>query len=76
MAPQLRRKIAGDEVPGVPQPASEPVPRSAEDLRSMMSSLQDGWQRGRIDDLNRPDDGLGGRPGAAPDARDGNDGEA
>jgi signal transduction histidine kinase len=76
MAPQLRRKIAGDEVPGVPQPASEPVSRSAEDLRSMMSSLQDGWQRGRIDDLNRPGDGLGGRPGAAPDARDGNDGEA
>jgi signal transduction histidine kinase len=76
MAPQLRRKSAGAEVPGVAQPATEPVVRSAEDLRSMMSSLQDGWQRGRIDDLNGPDEGLGGRPGAAPDARDGNDGEA
>ena len=75
MAPQLRPKSTGNAVPGVPQPASEPVLRSAEDLRSTMSSLQDGWQRGRTDDLDLPDGGLGGLPGAAPDASDGNDGE-
>ena len=40
-----------------------------------MSSLQQGWLRGRADDLDDPGDGLddwpGGRPGAAADSSDG-----
>jgi hypothetical protein len=49
-------------------------------MRTMMSSLQDGWQRGRVDHLDQqneldpldyPDDWPGGTPGAA----SGNDGE-
>jgi hypothetical protein len=40
----------------------------------MMSSLQQGWQRGRVDDLDDPDDGPGNwpcPPGAAADSSDG-----
>jgi hypothetical protein len=39
-----------------------------------MSSLQQGWLLGRVDDLDDPDDGLkdwpGGHPGAAADSSD------
>jgi signal transduction histidine kinase len=62
LAPQLRGQNPAAQPPG------EPSGRSPEDTRSMMSSLQDGWLRGRVDDLDYPDD--------APDAPDGNDGEA
>ncbi len=41
----------------------------------MMSSLQDGWQRGRVDDVDYPDDELAGWPGGTPGDPDGNDGE-
>ena len=41
-----------------------------------MSTLQQGWLRGRVDDLDDPDDHLddfrpGGLPGAAADSSDG-----
>jgi hypothetical protein len=50
----------------------EPSGRSAEQTRSKMSSLQDGWQRGRADELDWPAD-SGGAPGRVPwDAGDGN----
>jgi hypothetical protein len=49
--------------------------RSPEETRSLLSSLQQGWQRGRVDDLDYPDDGPdewpGGRPGVSPDSNDG-----
>jgi signal transduction histidine kinase len=41
--------------------------RSPEETRNLFSSLQQGWQRGRVDDLDYPDDDPqewpGGRPG-------------
>jgi len=40
----------------------------------MMASLQDGWQRGRVDHLEHLDDGPGDWPGDWPGG--GNDGGA
>ncbi len=74
LAPQLRDRSAAAE--SAARPASEPAVRSPEETRGMMSSLQDGWQRGRVDDLDGADDDLGGWPGGTPDALDGIDGEA
>jgi signal transduction histidine kinase len=78
LAPQLRDR---------PEPASPAAgpggnssARSPDEMRTMMSSLQDGWQRGRadyldqldeLDHLDNPHDWPGGKPGAA----SGNDGE-
>jgi signal transduction histidine kinase len=74
LAPQLRNRGAG--AADAAEPASEPVARSPEEMRSMMSSLQDAWQRGRVDDLDSLADEPDDRPGRAPDVRDGNDREA
>jgi signal transduction histidine kinase len=59
LAPQLQRHRDGD-----PQTAAEPGepgidPRSPEATRSMLASMQQGWRRGRVDDLDSP----GGAPG-------------
>ena len=49
--------------------------RSPDETRNLFSSLQQGWQRGRVDDLDYPDDGPGewpgGRPGGSPDSGNG-----
>ena len=74
IAPQLR-----DQTPAEPAasrvtdpPAEE---RSPDETRNLFSSLQQGWQRGRVDDLDYPDDGPGewpgGRPGGSPDSGNG-----
>ena len=56
IAPQLRG--AGGAAPAAPPAAAAgPQPRSPEMTRSLMSALQDGWQRGRVDDLDDPPGG-------------------
>jgi hypothetical protein len=58
--------------PPADRAASANLPlRSPEENRDLMSSLQQGWLRGRVDDLDDPDDGLGDRPGVAADSSDG-----
>jgi hypothetical protein len=78
LAPQLRDRPE-PESPAAGPPGN-PSARSPEEMRTRMSSLQDGWQRGRVDHLDQmgeldhldyPDDWPGGTPGAAT----GNDGE-
>ena len=64
LAPQLRSH-PGRAVPG--QPAA-PAARSPEQTSSLMSALQAGLLRGRLDDLDSPDacpESSGGRPGGA-----------
>jgi hypothetical protein len=56
LAPQLQtRRDTG------PQPAVREAPdideRSPETTREMMISMQQGWQRGRVDDLDDPEGG-------------------
>jgi hypothetical protein len=65
LAPQLR---AGGGDPEVPQAAAdddEPGAgvRSPEATRSMLASMQQGWRRGRVDDLDHPE----GAPGTGTD---------
>jgi hypothetical protein len=43
--------------------SAEPSERSPEATRSLMNSLQQGWQRGRLDDLDEP----GSAPGDGTD---------
>ena len=75
IAPQLR-----NHAPAGPAAASRPAgpgieARSPDETRDLFSSLQQGWQRGRVDDLDYPDEGLGewpgGRPGGSPDSGNG-----
>lgn len=68
MAPQLHNRARG---PAAEPSRYEPSGRSPEQTRSKMSSLQDGWQRGRADELDWPAD-SGGVPVRRPwDAGDG-----
>jgi hypothetical protein len=60
MAPQLRDQRDAD--PQVPQglaAAEDDVPwfgaRSPEATRSMLTMMQQGWRRGRMDDLDDPE---------------------
>jgi len=67
LAPQLRSQL-GAESAAPPREEAEPAARSPEQIASMMSTLQAGWLRGRLDELDYPDAGLdilGGRPGGA-----------
>ncbi len=67
LAPQLRSHL-GAESAAPPREEAEPAVRSPEQIGSMMSTLQAGWLRGRLDELDYPDAGLdilGGRPGGA-----------
>ena len=62
LAPQLRAKLgsAGREGPRAPawpgaagtSPGEEPPARSPEEASSLLSALQDGWKRARIEDLD------------------------
>ena len=74
LAPQLREHARTQPPADRAAPANLPL-RSPEDNRDLMSSLQQGWLRGRVDDLGDPDDGPddwpGGLPGAAADSSDG-----
>ncbi len=64
LAPQLR---ARDADPQAPQAAEDESPgaglRSPEATRSMLSLMQQGWRRGRVDDLDHPE----GAPGTGTD---------
>ncbi len=76
LAPQLRKPGAG-EASAMPT-EDEATARSPEDTLAMMSAFQDGWQRGRADDLDDLDEGPGGSPDAAvatPGAQHAHDGE-
>lgn len=55
LAPQLRAQAQRDEERAGYE-AAEPAARSPEATRAMLLSMQDGWQRGRRDDLDDPDD--------------------
>jgi anti-sigma regulatory factor (Ser/Thr protein kinase) len=70
LAPQLRED-ARTQPPADRAVAADLPLRSPEENRDLMSSLQHGWLRGRVDDLDDPDDGLGDRPGLAADSSDG-----
>jgi signal transduction histidine kinase len=61
LAPQLRADSQPDPAAGAP-PVDPTAARSPEQTRNVMDSLQQGWQRGRTDDL----DGLGGGPDDEP----------
>jgi len=62
LAPQLRGQAADPQAP-----ADDDAPgaglRSPEATRSMLSLMQQGWRRGRVDDLDHPD----GAPGTGTD---------
>ncbi len=60
LAPQLRKQepdTADPTLAPAPAPAAadEPTGRSPEETLSMMSAFQDGWQRGRAEDLDELD---------------------
>jgi signal transduction histidine kinase len=81
LAPQLREHARTQPTADRTQlPADRAAPadlplRSPEENRDLMSSLQQGWLRGRVDDLDDPaggpDDWPGGLSGADPDSSDG-----
>jgi signal transduction histidine kinase len=74
LAPQLRADSQPDSAAGAP-PADPTAARSPEQTRNMMDSLQQGWQRGRTDELDGlgggPDDEPGNRRGGRPDRNNG-----
>ena len=76
LAPELRGQLSAESAR--PREAAEPGARSPEQIASRMFALQDGWQRGRRDELDDLDIGLdilGGRPGGASGAEaESNDG--
>jgi signal transduction histidine kinase len=75
LAPELRKHARTQ--PPADRAAPADLLRSPEANRDLMSSLQQGWLRGRVDDLDAPDDGLGDSPGDLPGvAADSSDGEA
>ena len=58
LAPQLRGQIGGSQPssdPLQPREAAGSPTRSPEQMGSRLSELQDGWLRGRLDDLDSPD---------------------
>jgi signal transduction histidine kinase len=75
LAPQLR---AGPESgpSATVSPTADTAVRSPEENRNLLSALQEGWQRGRLDDLDDPDDGPGTGPGGKPDPVSPSDSEA
>ena len=69
LAPQLRARGTELQVPQVPQaPADDDAPgagpRSPEAMRNMLTLMQQGWRRGRVDDLDNP----AGAPGTGTDS--------
>ena len=68
MAPQLRaQRDAAPQNPQEPQGSQDDEPwfgaRSPEATRSMLTMMQQGWRRGRMDDLDDPE----GAPGTGTD---------
>ena len=66
LAPELRGQLGAESAR--PREAAEPAAHSPEQTGSRMFALQDGWQRGRRDELDYPDIGLdilGGWPAGA-----------
>ena len=58
LAPQLRAGSEGD--PSAPaREVSDVEQRAPEATRNMMMTMQQGWQRGRVDDLDDLDDAPG-----------------
>jgi signal transduction histidine kinase len=55
LAPQLQGRDASPPAAAI-QEESDVDERSPEATRNMMISMQQGWQRGRVDDLDDPDD--------------------
>jgi hypothetical protein len=74
LAPQLRDR--GEPAARAAGPSGDPAARSPEEIRTMMASLQDGWQRGRVDHLDQVDDGPEDWPGGRPTGPGGSDGGA
>jgi hypothetical protein len=75
IAPQLREQARAEPAAASRLADGGTEARSPEETRSLLSALQQGWQRGRVDDLDYPGDGPdgwpGGRPGGSPDSNDG-----
>jgi hypothetical protein len=69
LAPQLKsQRDAQPPTPpwaplGTGHEAPEVTPRSPEATRNMLSLMQQGWRRGRVDDLDHPE----GAPGNGTD---------
>jgi signal transduction histidine kinase len=63
LAPQLRARGAGSQPPQPPAEDTAPGPRSPEATRNMLALMQQGWRRGRVDDLDDPE----GAPGTGTD---------
>jgi len=62
LAPQLQgRRDAGQaaQPTGAGHEAPDVGTRSAEATRNMLSLMQQGWRRGRVDDLDNPQGALG-----------------
>ena len=75
LAPQLRA-LLGIPTAEAPHQADGPAGRSPEQTGSLMSAMQAGWLRGRVDDLEPPDAGLGilgGRPSGGSGGEAGSD---
>ncbi|HEX4089804.1 MAG TPA: hypothetical protein VHZ33_13895, partial [Trebonia sp.] len=53
LAPQLRGRGDGGQ-PGAGTPGPDVEGRSPEATRSMMILMQQGWEQGRVDDLDEP----------------------
>jgi signal transduction histidine kinase len=73
LAPALRNGHA--QAPGPEASPYEITGPSPEQTRTRLSSLQDGWQRGRSDELYWPGDGTGDRTGPEPRFLDIGDGD-
>jgi hypothetical protein len=63
LAPQPRARGAGSQPPRAPAEDTTPGPRSPEATRNMLTLMQQGWRRGRVDDLDDPE----GAPGTGTD---------
>jgi signal transduction histidine kinase len=61
LAPQLRAAPRNGS-PSRVSPTADVTARSPEENRNLLSGLQQGWQRGRLDELLDPDDGPGDWP--------------
>jgi hypothetical protein len=55
LAPELQDGKAGQQAAGQPAPPREASARSPEANRDRMILMQQGWQRGRVDDLDNPE---------------------
>jgi hypothetical protein len=61
LAPQLRRSQREQDTE--PRETGKASKRSPEAMRNILISMQQGWERGRLDDLDNP----GGAPGEETD---------